>query len=602
MPNGLFNQSIETQPAQQQVVSPVTANPTAQALQSLAPLVQTGAEIGIGFQQKAKLEGEFDVINEELSGLDRELNGIDQAIKSGANKGALQMRARAALKSAIATSPTLKGHAESLYSNYFGGGGGAGGTGGGTSGSFSLSPREEAARALDSEISELVLLGYPEDKAKQAAQVKRQAAIAKDAADTLANEANVNLYQVKPVADSLIMGENVKFQTGLSALLKEGPLTEEGRIAIGRDIEMGLANIKRSILKSVTNADGQLTISPSALDGMYQDAEDQAEGWKTLVKDNSAVDFYKNKVDIVNSQTQLAAYKHAPQMSIIREVLGDQATSEYIKALGTGNQKLLTFITKNNPELGSLLGGQFNLIEETSLKATANIFNTETKLTPMENTVIANQMAISPPYAMQILEKAGADKFRGITFAHPQSLAATYSPKTASMRAKPEITGGITEMQRGALDNFNDLFRSEFGRFPSGLEITVSRQDPRSRRSSNTPYANFAVQPQRISVNAVSGEQMTQEMVNIVGDLYRSIEANPDTIPEPLRNKGLSVSQIATAWINSGMDTEALKYYEPFLEATTEAQKSFSYRTPEPAAPSADITSKRGAGSVDATP
>lgn len=592
MPNGVFTPTIETPVAAQQVTSPVTVSPTATAIEAFTPAITAGAEIGLAFHGQSKLKEEFDVIDEELGGLDQEFISIDQAIQSGGKKGSLQMRARASLKSAIAANPILKERAEALYSQYFGGAG-TGGTG--TSGAFSLTPHEEQAQKVAAEIADLEILGYSREKATAAVQAKRNAEVAKNQAELLTNQAKVAEYEVAPLVDNMVVGRSATAQEAILAHLKtSGSFSPEDKLLMERQFDVEAVQLKRQILAAVTNPDGSYSIDGASVQAKLDKIDQQTASLKQMIRDSSSLTLVEESNRVANAQVNLAVIDNFPQALVMKKALGDQAFAGFMQSLSTGNARQLAFVKAQFPEIGEVLDKEFNFTQGLTLRGSAKLLDpSDTQpLGNMERVAVGSFMGSNASYAMEILNKADPSQLSGIASAHPQVLASTYSPKTESVRrTNPKIARSVTEMQRGAMNNFNDMFRTEFGRFPSNLEIVVQQQDPKTRLSSQVPYANFRQQPQRIMVNSADGAQLSQDMVNIVADIYRSIEANPDTIPEELRNKGLSPAQIATIWINSGMEPSNLRFFEPLQETTDiNEDRGFDYRTQEPREASADVT------------
>lgn len=593
MANGsVFTPTIETPVAQQQVVSPVRDDTTATAIRGLTPFISEGVKVGIAFNEQSKLEAEFGEIDEELKSLDSQFKSIDQAIKSGGTKGALQMRARSALKSAVASSPILKSKADALYSQYFGG---AGASGQGTSGAFSLSPHEQQAQKVGAEIADLELLGYSRDKAMAAVQASRAAEMAKNQADLLANQAKVQEYQVAPIVDSLLVGRDTQAQSQILAHLKtNGTFNPEDKLLFERQLDAQALQLKRQIQKAALNPDGSYSIDASSVQAKMDRVDQQTVALKQMLTDSASLKLVEESNRIANAQVNLAVVQNFPQALVMKKALGDEAFNGFMQALSTGNARQLAFIKAQMPEISEVLGKEFNFTEGLTVKASAKLFEPTNRepLGQMEKVAVGSFMGSNAQYAMEILGKADASQLAGITSVHPQALASTYSPKTQSVRsANKAMANPITEMQRGAMNNFNDLFRTEFGRFPSELEIIIQQQDPQTRLSAETPYVNFSNVPRRIMVNSADGAQLSQEMVNIVADIFRSIEANPETIPEELRGKGLSPAQIATIWINSGMNPENLKFFEPLTEEVNlREDRGFNYRTQQPQEAQADVT------------
>lgn len=598
MPNGIFNQQIQAQPASQQVVAPVTANPTATAISAATPFIDTAVQVGIGFQQQGQLTEEFDAISSELSGLDQQFSGYAQAIQSGQNKGALQMRARAALKSAVASSPVLRGHAESLYSKYFGG---AGTGGGGTSGAFSMTPEEEQAKKIQSEIADYTLLGYSDEQATQIAQNKRAATAAKSQAEKLASQAEVKLYEVAPLVEADLSDQATQFNVALQTELQAGggTINPETKLTMSRQIDSNLIQAKRRYQQAVTDpSTGRLTVSPAAFKEMMTRYETQSASFKELLNDNGQQKYLQDKASTLQANSQVIAYQALPTISVLRAAGGDAFATQALTLAGNGNKLGLEWLKQTNPQYAQFLEGDFKAGGDILVEGTGKLFQQDEQapvlLTETEGVLVGDSMGSNAQYAMTILEKAGAGTLQHVTKHYPQAIGTTFTPQTQSVRTTKAAAfkQNIQDLQNGVVTRFSSQFRDSFGRFPGGVELVVEQPDPATLRSTSQPYVNFANIKPRISVNLASGEQMSQEMVNMVADLYRSVEANPEAVPDALKGKGLRTEEIVSLWVNSGLSTEQLKFYAPMTDIVSASRSApFQYGTQRPEVAASEGTS-----------
>lgn len=590
----MFDVGIETQAAAQQVAAPVQEVGIGTVLQTYTPIVSDAVQTGIGFYQKGKLEKEVADIHEELKGLDKTFTSISEGIKSGANRRALHTRARAALNAAKAASPMLSDYADELYANYFGSSG-VGSSGG--AGSFQLTPAEKQAEEMSAQVAEMTMLGWTEDQAVGYLQAVKQGEMAKTYADTLANQSKVNMYQVQPITDSLFVESEAKFQYNLqnSLYANGGTLPQDIKINMTRDIDAWAVQTKARIQKMVTDPKtGAYIISPEEATKMLDRVDLEADSQKKILNDNSYQKFLADRKEIRSNEANIVAIEAYPQLAVIRAAGGDQAANTWLDAKIRNDPRLAKWIESTDPTFRAFFNGDPLVGPRISVKSASKLFGgTEEdqlsgrpiRLTPTESAVAGGMVASNAALAINILEKASnLAGIKSMTENYPQALAATFNNSTQSIRKEKAATfkEKIQAMQNGALNSFNSLYRSEFGRFPSGIQIVVEKPD---LKKINKSYYNRqrALQTERITVNTQGGERLDQSMVNIIGDLYRSVKSNPDALPEPL--KVLTPEQAVTVWINSGASLEDIT--EPMVAEIAE-DLGFSYGTEKPAQPVAE--------------
>jgi hypothetical protein len=591
----IFTPTIETQAVAPRVPSPVEDTTTAQAIQAFTPMIAEGVKFGIAKHDMNKLQGQFEGINDELSGLDKQFSSIDQAAKTGGNKAALQVRARAALKTAIAQNPSISSSAEQMFNNYFAT---TPSSGKGTSGAFTLSPQEKAAQQVKAKVATYQMtFGWDESKALEAVQAEEGAKIAKAKADELANQSNVAQYHVAPIVDSMVNGRAVDANSYvLNHLKTQGAFSPNDKLVYSRKLDAEGAQLKQKFLRSVTNKDGSYSVSPDYVQNQLKKIDDQTTSLKSIVSDSSSVKLLEESNRVANAKMNLTMMQKFPKMMTLHKVLGDAATNSFIQALSSGNTRLVSYIEAQNPELREILGGQFNFTEDLTVDGSVKMLDkdNDAPMTGMEKTATGSFMNSNAQYAMKILEHAGADKLTALGKAHPDSLASTHTPNTKAVReGNPKMANSVSAMQYGVIQHLDESFRDKYGRWPSGLKITVQKSEPEKLGPGYYLMWPRAVQQKRILVSAADGTSLEQEDVNMVAELYRSIEANPDTIPEGLKGKGLSPAQIATIWINAGMDTKNLSKFEPLIQklsADNMNDNNYTEYPPRAPTPYGDVT------------
>lgn len=584
----MFDTSITSQAAEQQVTSPVTAGSSADTLALATPLVQTGVKVGMAFHQKGKLDKELGSVHEGLQGLDRQFSNIQEAIKSGQNRRGLEMRARAALKAAVGSSPLLKDYAEGLYSQYFGGASPSStGTSGGTS-AFKLSPEEEQAEKIQMELADLTLAGgYSEEQALGIIQSKRAGQVAKQELERLETESKVNMYQVQPLFDAAVTDWNVNFNVQLQTTMQAngGFLPQDTKVNFAREIDAQLIRQRRQLEKVVKDPrTGMYTVPVSEVTRMLGELDQQAANQKALLEDNSYQKFINDRQLIKNNEAAVTAMELLPQVTVLRKAGGDQFAAEWLNYSMRDNSKARAWLEAVNPEFASIMNMKPAMHNSIAVKGAAALFGgtgdmPTRPLTPTESLVIGDSISSNYALAVGVLERAKGGLGK-VTETMPEALASTYSPKTQNIRDKKATTfkENIQDLQNGAINNVITQFRSEFGQMPHGLRVTAEMENPRT--SGARPYVNVEralTRPASIRVTSDSGLRIPQEMANVVADLYRSVASNPTAVPDVL--KGMKPEEVVSIWINSGQDIRNIP--EPQMAMLVE-ELGYSYTTRDP--------------------
>ena len=576
MANGsIFSPTIETQPVAIQAAAPVTAGGVGDIAQTLAPVVQEGASLGRAFVEEGKLEEEFGKIDDELQGLNKQFTNISDAIKTGANRRNLQMRARTALKSAIASSPRLAPKAEAMFTKHFGGG--DAGTARGTS-SFQLSPQEAQAEKVASEVAEWEVLGYSPEQAMGAVRAKREAELAKNQATILATKDKVGMSEVMPVVNAGVTDWSVDYNRTVQTMMVDngGTLTQEMIVNLGRQTDaMGLRK-KQELERMLRGKDGRYKVGQAQVDNLYAKIDAEVANQKAIARDNSYQKFITNQQLISTADATVTAIQMYPQVAVLKSLGGDEFAAKFLNANADRNDKVIAFMNERNPAFAEIMSGNFGMVNKISVAGAAKLFPRPDegitrpvgavgpngvpellrRLTTEEAAIVGDQVATDHTMAITTLTEGSPEAMSSLSEEYPAVLAATYSPQTQTTRqmGKGNILENVAQLQFGAVDLLNKQFQRQFGYFPSGLEVIVSPADIPSR-------GNWNPKP-KISVNATGGERMSQEMVNLVADLYRSIVANPKAVPEKLR--GLPPEQVLAVYVNSGMRPEHVP--EPLIE------------------------------------
>lgn len=600
MANGnIFTPHIETQAVEPAVSRPVEDKTTAMAIEGLAPFASVGAQVGLAMKAKSDLDDQFKGIQSDLHGLDQKFVSISQAAQSGVNKQRLQLRARTELKSAISNNPIINDQAQALYSKYFGGPAtGGAGAGTGASGAFSLTPQETAAKELQAKVSKYTLLKMSKDKAIEAVRAEAQGEIAKVQADKLANEDKVGMHQIAPVTDGILNSWASQGQTELLTQLHDkGPLSPQDRVEFNRRIDAEALSTKRRMREAYTNKDGTYSISADDAQKIDDRVDKQAQSLKSMAEDSTSLKVLTDTNNIANARVNLGVIHNFPQTLMLKKALGEQAFNSYIQALSSSNKTLVNYLKAQYPEFSDLIGKEYNFTEGLSITGTAKMFNTDEAkpMTRAEHIAVGHGMATNANLAMHILDKANDSDLKKVAKAHPASLISTTTGATKFVRdTSKKAQSSVSSMQLGALEHFEEDFRDKFNEFPSHLKITV-QSEQRPDKDKN-PYGYYMSRPQkRILVSSLDGKDIPQSMVNSVADIYRSIEANPESLPKKLRDLNLSTADKATLWINAGMNLNNL----PDLKALEAEQENFpnpkniiesmAERSPIPATVSASV-------------
>ncbi|AFE86205.1 hypothetical protein [Salinivibrio phage CW02] len=586
---GMFDTSIQTQAASQQATQGVQE---ADALSALAPaaidMVKTGVEAkGIWDAEKAAqgLEEEFKAVDEEVSGLDKTFKGIKNALQTGGKRRNLELRAKTALAKAQADNPLIADRAEALYMEYFGGAGST--TSSSATGDFQLTAQEEAAQAAEKEIVNLQMAGYSEEQAVGIYQMNKQAEVAETQLNMLQSQAKVNLYQARPAVDATLTNWDVQFNVSVQNAMQEGggSLPQQDIVNLGRSVDAKAVQMKQKIRMSLTDPDtGSYSVPPSEVDALMQEVDDRAAAQKAILTDNSYQQFIVDRNTIKSNEAAVVAMEKAPQMMLMRKMLPDQAVAQIINYQARGNTKALNMLYAQNPEIKKLMELDPTSSPRFAVQGAAKLFGSVEGIQPdplstTESVIVSDLVASNAALATQILEKGS--NLAQLTEQNPDALVATFNQQTKGARKSKAkaMRENIQDLQAGAITKFNTIFRNEFGEFPSGIELVVEERKG-ALTSQERPYVNRAdpkVRRPRIQVRSVEGLPLSQEMANVVANLYRSVEANPEALPDSL--KGIDPAEAVAIMINSGMDMDKIP-----APAIVEPQKEqgYSYRTPKP--------------------
>ncbi len=330
----MFDTSIQTQAASQQVASPVTANPTAALLEGAAPLIEAGVTAGIAFHEKGKLEDELSAVDEELKGLDNEFVNYKQAAKVGGNKAALEMKARAAYKKAVGNSPVLADRASEMYYEHFGtypsgSGGGAGGGSGGAGGSaFALTPEQSAAGEKQAYVATFRNAGKSQQVSEQMADTMLLADYAKANLAKMKYDQTVTYQSVAGNTMSAVNGLSTKFSNDMSQILKQG-----GRLSVDQKDQwtVNLTNQRDQLLQQVTAAStdpktGALLVDPTSFSNLQKQVSDRFTGMINLLDSASQEDFTKRAKTLLEDTNSVEAMTRFKEY----DVLNRAGMGEYI--------------------------------------------------------------------------------------------------------------------------------------------------------------------------------------------------------------------------------------------------------------------------------
>lgn len=588
---GMFDTSIQTQAASQQATQGVQE---ADAFSALAPAavdaVNTGMQVkSIWDAEKAVqgLEDEFGAIDEEVSGLDKTFKGIKNALETGGKRRNLELRAKTALSKAQADNPMIADKAEALYMEYFGGAGST--TSSSATGDFQATAQEELARAAEKEIVELQMAGYSEEQALGIYQMNRQAEVADKQLQMLQNQAKVNLYQARPAVDAKLTSWDVNFNVGVQKAMEAngGSLPQADKIGLARSVDAQALKMKQQIRMSLTDPEtGSYSIQPAEVDKLLEEVDQRAAAQKAILEDNSYQKFVVDRNTIKSNEAAVVAMEMAPKVMLMRKLLPDEAVSQILNYQMRGNTKALNMLYAQNPEIKKMMDLDPTQSHRIATQGMHKVMEgaqeggTRKDLSAAESIVVSDLVSQNAALATQILEKGS--NLSQITENNPDALVSTFSQQTKGPRKSKAklMRENIQDLQAGAITKLNTVFRNEFGEFPSGIELVVEERQG-ALTSQERPYVNRAdprARRPRIQVRSVEGLPLSQEMANIVANLYRSVEANPEALPDALQ--GVRPEEAVAIMINSGMDMDKI-----IAPAVVEPQKEqgYSYVTPKPA-------------------
>lgn len=574
----MFDTELQSKPAEQQV-TPTVSSAGMSAVTNVAgfvgkasPLI--GKAVTAYRDQSAldDLDTKLQQVDPEVKGLDQKFSSINQALESGQNRSRLQGAARRELKKAIADRPHIAQRANALYDSYFGGSG----SGASSSGAFKLSPQEKGAQQAEQKISQLQFeTGFSREKAQGILQAQANKTYSDAKLATLNNTSKVNAYQVQPLVDHSITGWSVNFNTQLQTALNNngGTLPQESIINMNRDIEAQRVTMRQNVQNAITDPKtGRYTVTPEKAESLLKQVDDQADAQKLLLQNNSLQKFVSNAAQTASNEVMVQAIKLLPQVAVLKAAGGEQYATAILQAQVDNNPKLEAYLNKTNPQYSTILNTQPAAMTGFAITGGAKLFGnvktpeadmsdttpqyspipgTRKKLSPLEAMSYGSIMASNPSVAINTFDK-GEDLGR-ITSQYPDALSSTYSPRTRNYRKTRAATFNekVQDLQSGSLNYILKQYRDEFNKFPSGIQVKAEKlpDGPVYR------IGGVLTKQPKISVSSTGG-YLPQDIVNAVADLYRSIEDNPDAVPDKL--KGLTPAQITEIMVNSGQDLRDL--------------------------------------------
>jgi len=503
-------------------VTPQEAVVDTSAVDLFADVARVASEATFGFAGQ-----------QELSDLRSKFGKITQMRASGAKSSAmLQVDARAHLDAARANSPWIAQEADRLFRDTFGSG---------SSGTFKLSPQEEAREKHAGLLEETRLklgLGSTEEAQKRVS-LDENAKSAKIQADAQKNVREYNGELVFSNTQAQLTNNTIKFMDAMtiSMDLGGGTISNDEVRSFNLTIDQQALVLKQELNSQTRDAKtGHLLIDKAGYDSNLKEIEDWVTDTRAMASDNAYLKTIQDLNTEQNAEINFIASSKYRSIKEIEATFGQSGVSEYLRIalMPEGTAKQLMHKRSKMAAAGFDQPGSYTQAVSTGsdkiiLPTPGNIMSQQEALA-LGNTL--NDPANSKMLTI-VADKVGSEPeavapFESMIQQDTDSSAMLWTEKlknwskTEPAKASVVVGAGVSALKKA----FLATYVSDNGTLPSDFEVKIA-QSPNLSSPAQSGLGSLSTPK-----NRVVGDGLDTTTAGMLVNMYKVISSHPAQLKE----------------------------------------------------------------------
>lgn len=467
----------------------------------------------------------------ELTDLSNKFSRVVQAREAGGSSSALQVKARADLDAAKASSPWIAKQADKLFADTFGGS------------TFEDTPQEKARKKHLQRVEETRLaLGLStEEEAQKRISLDENAKSAKVQADAQKDVRQYNGEVVFSNTQAQLNNNSIKFMDAMNRTmtLSGGTLSNDAVRDLNLTVDQTSLQLKQQLNSQTRDPNtGHLLIDKAGYDANLKEIEDWVTNTKAMVGDSAYMKVIQDLNTEQSAEINFVATAKYRTLKELDAAGGQAAVGAYIVAAQRPEGAAKQLLIGANPIAKDMFKqkGSFNQASSDGLDkivvstpSTAIMSEPEALATGTVLNDPANSKLVDTTVDKVATEPSSVEPYKSMIKKNPDSSAIMWSERFKAWKTQnPAKAETVLGHSMDALKNsFLSSYVSDTGKLPRDFTISdVVETETRQTKGGSKQVRSS--KRGRFKRNVVKGEGITEETGKILSNMLSVLTNNPD--------------------------------------------------------------------------